>query len=92
MEHKLKIQLPFADAICKGYKTFEVRKNDRGFQKGDFVRFTVLDGAFDVPHHPILSRLYRISYVLSGWGIEEGYVVFGIYDVPESLKEDAQCI
>ena len=88
MKHELKIQKPFADEIVKGYKTFEVRENDRGFQKGDVVRFTVQDGAFGVPHHPIINRLYRITYVLSGWGIKEGYVVFGISETSAEMEDE----
>lgn len=33
MIHELKILKSFADAIISGDKTFEVRHNDRGFQK-----------------------------------------------------------
>lgn len=43
MIHELKIFKSFADAIISGDKTFEVRHNDRGFQKGDKVRFKVED-------------------------------------------------
>ena len=35
MEHYIKIRQSFADAVYSGEKTFEVRKNDRGYQKGD---------------------------------------------------------
>ena len=80
MIHQLKIKESFADAVLRGDKTFEVRENDRGFQTGDFVMFTVLynsDG-LEMINHPLSKRLYEITYVLSGWGIKEGYVVFGI--------------
>lgn len=36
-KHELKILRPFADAISRGEKTFEVRKNDRNFEAGDIV-------------------------------------------------------
>ena len=80
MIHQLKIKESFANAVLRGDKTFEVRENDRGFQTGDFVMFTVLynsDG-LEMINHPLSKRLYEITYVLSGWGIKEGYVVFGI--------------
>lgn len=80
MIHTLKIMESFADAIVTGDKTFEVRENDRGFQRGDIVHFVPLynvDGCKMI-HHPIRDIEYEITYVLNGWGIKEGYVVFGI--------------
>lgn len=33
--HRLKIQEQYADAVLNGTKTFEIRKNDRGYKVGD---------------------------------------------------------
>lgn len=80
MTHNIKIRESFAEAVFLGIKTFEVRKNDRGYQKGDLVYFTVLydsDG-LEMTNHPLAKQCYEITYVLNGWGIEDGYVVFGI--------------
>lgn len=43
MIHELKIQKQWADAKLAGEKPFEIRINDRGFQKGDIVHYTVID-------------------------------------------------
>ena len=43
MIHELKIQKQWADAKFAGEKHFEIRRNDRGFQKGDIVRYKVID-------------------------------------------------
>ena len=40
--HKIKILEEFADSVLFGDKTFEIRKNDRGYQRGDLVRFIVM--------------------------------------------------
>ncbi len=80
--HNLKLQKEFADAVMNGDKNFEVRYNDRGYQKGDRVIFDVRDDSFKV-HHPLNHKDYEITYVLSGWGIKEDYVVFGIREVTE---------
>ena len=83
MTHNIKIRESFANAVDTGEKTFEVRKNDRGYQKGDTIKFTVLydyDGC-EMIDHPLSKKKYEITYVLSGWGIEDGYVVFGIKQV-----------
>lgn len=82
-KHNIKILEPFADAILSGDKTFEVRENDRGYQKGDRVKFTAVT-ELQVPFsHPIEALTYEITYVLSGWGIKDGWVVFGIKECSE---------
>lgn len=75
--HTLKLNEEFADAVYSGDKNFEVRYNDRGFQKGDEVKFEVMDGSFKVSHS-LTGRKFVITYVLNGWGLEPRYVVFGI--------------
>ena len=80
MLHKIKIRESFADAVNRGDKTFEVRRNDRGYQTGDTVKFTVLydyDG-LEMVNHPLMQKTFEITYVLSGWGIEDGYCVFAM--------------
>ena len=80
MTHEIKIQEPYADAIYDGRKTFEVRLNDRGYNAGDKVRFYVIyksDGQMNV-RHPLHQKVYEITYVHSGLGLEKDYVVFGI--------------
>ena len=78
--HTIKIKETFADAVNCGDKTFEVRENDRGYQKGDTVRFIVLydsDGC-EMPSHPLMEKEFEITYVLTGWGLILGYCAFGI--------------
>lgn len=84
MTHCLKIRVCFADAILSGEKTFEVRFNgDRGFQKGDIITFIPVDNAGRITAHDIEAKTYRVTYVLSGFGLEKDYVVFGIKEVQE---------
>ena len=92
MTHELKILECFADAVFCGEKTFEVRYNgDRGFQKGDTILFIVVDksGIKNI-HHPLNSLTYRITYVLSGYGLKEDHVVFGIKCAEVSAGGDAE--
>lgn len=42
MIHQLKCEKEYFQAIINGDKTFEVRKNDRGFQTGDFLALNEL--------------------------------------------------
>lgn len=88
MTHELKIKECFADAKLRGDKLFEIRKNeDRGFQKGDLVKYMVLtdDGYWD-ERHPLSKKTYEITYVLHFNGIEAGYVVFGEREIGKAKK------
>ena len=78
--HEIKLHEHFASDVLNGSKNFEVRLNDRGYQTGDEVRFTVVDKHGDRIYHVLDDKTFKITYVLSGWGIEQGYVVFGIKD------------
>lgn len=78
--HTLKLEECFCEAVVTGKKCFEIRKNDRGFQPGDTIEFVPVSNghpAIDV----ISNHRYRITYVLSGWGLKNGYVAFGIEEV-----------
>ena len=76
--HKLKILKDFADAVYNGDKTFELRRNDRGYQKGDTIIFDVRDDMMLHYEHPLNSTPYEITYVLNDWGLEKGYVALAI--------------
>lgn len=73
--HDITLNYEFQQPILEGEKTFEVRFNDRGYQKGDLVKFHVFEGRKNVIE-PIDDMLFEITYVLSGWHIGDGYVVF----------------
>ena len=81
--HELKLSIFFCDAVYNGRKSFEIRRNDRGFQTGDHIKFTPIRPGVSKPEdmypdHPIKTQEYVITYILNGWGIENGYVVLGI--------------
>lgn len=80
MTHNLKTLPEYWHAVKRGEKTFEVRKDDRGFQVGDTLRL------FCGVSQQYMEREYsdyRITYMLPGgqFGIEPGYVVLGLGDV-----------
>ena len=84
--HCIKIQQKFADAVFCGDKSFEIRYNDRGYQKGDLIRFRVMDGDDFNKYHFLNDKTYEITYVLSGWGICEGYVGLAIKEKPDEAN------
>lgn len=88
-EHVLKCWPRYFDAAERGEKNFEVRRDDRGFQKGDVL---VLQRTLEsMPHRvdytldgKVRKKLrFRIAYVLTGgqFGIEPGYVVMSLEKV-----------
>lgn len=42
MIHQLKCEAKYFEDVCSGNKTFEVRKNDRGFHVGDYLALNEL--------------------------------------------------
>lgn len=77
IEHKLKCLVPYYEAINQGDKNFEVRRDDRGFQKGDTLILYKHDGTKFVDY---VSIRRRVVYILTGgqFGIEPGYVVMAL--------------
>ena len=83
--HEIKIYESYADAVLSGEKTFEIRNNDRGYQKGDRLKFYVTeDGSLlHKSLHGLFEKEYEITYVHSGLGLKEGYVALAIKAVEE---------
>jgi hypothetical protein len=82
--HVLKTVAVYWDAMASGDKTFDVRRDDRGFQKGDLVELhrlneeynkTQVETNWDGKPKNVLVR--RIRWILTGgqFGIQPGYVV-----------------
>jgi Domain of unknown function (DUF3850) len=79
--HDLKTAPNYFDAVACGEKPFEVRRDDRGFQKGDRLLLR---------RYEIAGRGYtgeqitaKVTYVLTGGqlGIESGFVVMGLSNI-----------
>lgn len=82
MKHILKLNMEFADAVLSGDKSFEIRYNDRGYQKGDLIQFQVNDGPFEL-NHPLNKETFEITYIISGWGLKENWVALSIKKLTE---------
>ena len=67
--HELKIEDEYYEAKVAGNKPFEIRYNDKGFQKGDTVGYTTVNALF--------KRVgkWEITYVIS-YQQKDNFVVF----------------
>ena len=79
--HELKTWRPYFEAVASGSKTFEVRKNDRFFQRGDFV--TLLETLSENGSQTGASATFRVGDVLQGgqFGIDAGFCVFSLLPI-----------
>ena len=69
--HEIKIQKEFMRAKVDGDKPFEIRVNDRGYQKGDTVTY-VSDKSPSIAY----EGEWEITYV-TGFAQKDNWVVFG---------------
>jgi len=79
--HRIKLREEYADAVYSGEKTFEIRYNDRGYQKGDEIIFKVIDGCGISVNHALNHVLFEITYLIHGihgFGLKEDWCVFAI--------------
>lgn len=68
--HHLKIEKDYLEAKLNGDKLFEIRINDRGYQKGDIVVYKEYSVGDVIEHY------YEITYVVN-YNQKDGWVVFG---------------
>lgn len=77
VKHELKIWPRFFAAVKDGSKTFEYRKNDRGFQKGDLVVLKEYDPtiAIHIGDYPWPTTESPVGYTGENITFEIGFVL-----------------
>jgi len=76
--HELKCWETHWDALADGSKTFEIRRDDRQFQKGDFLlirKFDVSKEDYVKNVEPLIFKVTHVSTYLQ----KENVVVMGIH-------------
>ena len=86
--HELKILPQYFKAVQDGSKTFEIRKNDRGFKVGDTLvlkEWEYIKGKYVEEGYTGNKIKKEISYILEGgqYGLEKGYCILGLKDLEE---------
>ena len=78
--HKLKYKgKKLCDAVYKGEKLYEIRKNDRNYSVGDLIYPIPVDEDGVPMEHPLEGNIYKITHLTTWEGIiKEGYCVFGV--------------
>ena len=79
MIHELKCERRFFTKVSKGKKTFEIRKNDRNFQVGDYLALNETDREDGEDYYTGNSLVARVGYILDDEKyVPEGYVAMSI--------------
>lgn len=76
--HELKVWPPYFHDLLTGAKTFEIRKDDRNFQVGDFL--ILLEWKPDEERYTGNSAYFKITYKINEglFGLKKGYCCLGI--------------
>ena len=75
MIHELKIYPEYFKAVISGEKTFEIRKNDRPFHKGDLLALNEFDGQYWTGN----SCLVYVDYILNNPDyVKKDMIIMGI--------------
>lgn len=88
--HELKTWPQFYEAVLSGEKTFEIRKDDRGFQKGDKLRLRewcpkkaaeiMVGGKVGDERGYTGNSVEKFVTYVTGWEQKDGFVVMAIGD------------
>ena len=95
--HELKILPQYFNAVIEGEKTFELRKDDRGFKVGDVLmlkefslneKYETIEGA--ETYFSGRKILREINYILKDvsekMGLEKDYAILGIKPIDEDIE------
>ena len=78
MVHDLKLWSEYFKDVANGNKTFEVRKNDRGYKVGDSLKLAEYCPTKKAYTGRTITK--KVSYILEGgsFGVEKGFVIMGL--------------
>ena len=80
MKHELKLLTEFFDDVVSGVKSFELRRNDRGFKCEDVLVLNEFCNKCEEPYYTGRHVEKTVVYILQGgnYGLESDYVILGI--------------
>ena len=89
--HDLKVWKPYLDHIINGKKTFEYRKNDRGFHVGDYLILREQDP--DIEEYTGYMQVMKVTYIIRDkeappkFGVPKGYCIIRIELLKPMLRQ-----
>ena len=88
--HDIKILKEYFDAKLAGLKPWEIRKDDRGYEVGDWLRLREIVPVPD--SKPVMHQytgrvlITEVLYIHRGMGLQDGYIVMS--ERPEDYLEN----
>lgn len=91
--HELKILPEYYKAIMHMGKSFELRKDDRGFEVGDRLRLRKYDTSLNSSGEPygytgevIVATITYILRDVPQYGLRDGYAILGLGRIREEYR------
>lgn len=75
MKHELKLETDYFVSVLAGFKTFEIRFNDRNYQVGDVLVLKEWDWYSESFTGRVIEK--KVTY-LTNYAQQDGYVVMSI--------------
>ena len=84
MIHNLEICENYVEPILAKEKNFDIRINDKEFQKGDYINYTEHSATTGQNNkNRLKDKIFKITYVHSGYGLEKDFVILGFKEIVE---------
>ncbi|RKW05197.1 MAG: DUF3850 domain-containing protein [Streptococcus sp.] len=75
MIHKIKLSHEFWSDVVNGRKTFELRKNDRNYQVGDYLLLKEVKNSSPTTRECLVEVTYKLENYI---GLQDGHCILGI--------------
>lgn len=86
MKHTIKSKREYFDAVVRGEKTFEIRANDRNYQKGDTILLCRTQE--DYSRHDGEYWQATIGDVHHAFGLQDGWCAFSLLNGRLATEDD----
>ena len=85
--HSIRLAAMYFEDVASGKKTFELRKNDRGYKEGDILELM----EFTDGRNTGRSIKALVTYMFEEYtGLADGYCIMGIKVIPEVSETDTE--